>query len=175
MGEKYYNDNKSVFSRFSDRIMLDPVSPRSPYPNDVLFDALNTGSSLICLEKYTSEKVRQFFPEIINTKQGYARCSVAKLNENCYITSDTGIAGILRSAGKNVLEITPGGISLPGYGYGFIGGAGGILPDGSYLFFGDPLSHPDGKQIISFAEKNKIKTVAIEGLPLTDCGGIVSV
>jgi hypothetical protein len=95
------------------------------------------------------------------------------LSDRVAVTADRGLADALRRSGVAVLDIRPGHIALPGYDYGFIGGAGGRLPDGTYVFFGDLTSHPDGEAIRRFAEEQKISAVSLSDEPICDRGGIL--
>ena len=57
----------------------------------------------------------------IHVKQGYTRCSLLPVDDQSFITSDTGIAKTLADYDTDVLLIRPGHILLPGFDYGFIG------------------------------------------------------
>lgn len=153
--------------------VLTDERPSSPYPSDVLFDALAVGDSLYGHPTATSRVLREAYPRFVPTRQGYARCSVAMLSPTCAVTSDLALGAQLRADGIEVLTIRPGHIRLPGYDTGFIGGAGGRLPDGRYAFFGDLMLHPDGEAIAAFAHAHKIKTVSLAAEPLSDNGGMV--
>lgn len=168
---RYFSDNRTLFERFVDRLVITQDCPASPYPNDVLFDVLKVGNYVIGKKGYVSDTVLGEC-ELISVNQGYARCSTAVLSPDVFITADTGIYKVLNGLRKNVLLISPGNICLEGYDVGFIGGAGGLLPDRRYMFFGDPLTHPDGEKIMNFAEKHNIKTVIGQGT-LHDYGGMV--
>ena len=171
--EEYFGLFPELFGQLRGLVTTVPDRPFSPYPHDVCFDALRVGDRLIGNEKHISGYLKERF-EVIHVNQGYARCSAAMLSDGAFITSDAGISRALRSLGKDVLEITPGHIALDGYPYGFIGGAGGLLADGTYLFFGDPLTHPDGEKMLSFAREHKIKTATLQG-HLQDHGSLVCI
>lgn len=93
------------------------------------------------------------------------------------ITADEGLAYTLCRAGLDVLKIIPGCIRLPGYGYGFIGGCCGKLDAATMAFAGDPLTHPDGKKILSFMERHGVKPRNLlgQGEKLIDIGSILPV
>ena len=86
------------------------------------------------------------------------------------ITADCGIAKALSDVGTDVLVIPSGGIELPGYDYGFIGGASAVT-DESVIFFGDIRSHGDYNAIVDFISRQGKTTEYIEGMSLTDYGG----
>ena len=137
-------------------------------------DAIRDLSYGLSKAMFDGRKILSEYEKFVPVNQGYARCSVAMLSDNCAVTSDPTLAAALSDHGVRVLKIRPGYISLPGYDAGFIGGAGGRLDDGTYCFFGDIFSHPDGERIVAFADENKIKTVSLSGEPLSDHGGFIT-
>ena len=172
-GKDYYNENLEFFSRYGDVFVLDEKTPSGNYPSDVRFDCLGIGDTLYGKEGYVSDTVLENYSSFVSVKQGYTRCSVALLNNECAVTSDIGIASALKKGGIDVLTVGAGNIELKGYGYGFIGGAGAPLGDGVYGFFGDLFSHPDGEAIFEFASRHKIKAVSLSDEPLSDNGGLL--
>ena len=173
VGRDYYNENRGFFSSFGDVFILDKKTPSGEYPFDVRFDCLGVKDVLYGKEGYVSEVIKEYYPSFVPVNQGYTRCSVAMLSENCAVTADRGIASALEKNGVDVLIIRQGHIELKGYGYGFIGGAGAPLDDGVYGFFGDLFSHPDGDMIAEFAMLHKIKAVSLSDGPLSDNGGLL--
>ncbi len=172
-GKDYYNENREFFSSLSDAFILDEKTPSGKYPFDVRFDCLGINNVLYGMDGYVSELIVNQYSSFVPVKQGYTRCSVAMLSENCAVTADRGIASALKNNGLDVLVIRPGHIELKGYGCGFIGGAGAFLRDGVYGFFGDLYSHPDGDMIAEFADAHKIKAVSLSDEPLSDNGGLL--
>ena len=170
---KYFELAEDILSELPVNWILtdEPIQPI--YPHDILFDALTIGDTLIGKIDSVSEYLRSSYGGHINVKQGYTRCSTAMLSDECAVTADKGIADALESIGVDVLRISAGNVKLKGYDTGFIGGAGGRLSDGKYVFFGDIMSHPDGDKIVRFAEKHKISTVSLSDEPLCDCGGLL--
>lgn len=173
MSKKYYDENENILHIYSKHIVLTDECPSGRYPGDVLFDALRVGNTLYGRLDAVSEVLKSSCKRLVDVKQGYARCSVAMLSDTCGITADEGLYRALTADGVDMLKIRPGHISLDGCDYGFIGGAGGRLDDGEYAFFGDLLLHPDGEEMLAFAEKHKIKTVALDSGMLRDHGGLV--
>ena len=151
------------------------------YPGDVALNAARIGSRLVCNEQAAApellEAARRMGLELIPVKQGYAKCSLCIVSENAVITADEGLAYTLCRAGLDVLKIIPGCIRLPGYGYGFIGGCCGKLDAATMAFAGDPLTHPDGKKILSFMERHGVKPRNLlgQGEKLIDIGSILPV
>lgn len=155
------------------------LAPR--YPGDVALNAARIGSRLVCNEQATApellEAARRMGLELVDVKQGYAKCSLCIVSENAVITADEGLAYTLRQAGLDVLRIIPGCIRLPGYGYGFIGGCCGKLDEATMAFVGDPLTHPDGRKILSFLERHGVEARNLlgQGEKLLDVGSILPV
>ncbi len=173
VGKDYYNENREFFLPFGDVFVLDEKTPSGEYPFDVLFDCLSVNDILYGKDGFVSEKIIEHYSSFVSVKQGYTRCSVAMLGDNCAVTADGGIASALKNNGIDVLVIRPGHIELKGYGCGFIGGAGARLSSGIYGFFGDLYSHPDGGMIAEFADQHKIKAVSLSDEPLSDNGGLL--
>ena len=152
----------------------DEVSPE--YPRDVGLNALEIGGKLFTRLTSASESLlkaaEEHGLEIVDVKQGYPACTVLKLSEKAAITADRGLAKILKEHGIRVTLIETGGISLSPHEYGFIGGAG-EAHDGKLYFFGDVNTHPDGQKIISAAEAEGLKVIALTSGILSDLGGIV--
>ena len=64
-------------------------------------------------------------------------------------------------------------VDLPGYGYGFIGGACGFCAErGEVWFAGDPLTHPDGAAVVDFVTSRGFRAFPLGSGRLLDCGGM---
>lgn len=173
VGRDYYNENRGFFEALNADFVLDEKTPSGEYPFDVRFDCLGVNGVLYGKDGFVSEGIAEQYQSFVSVNQGYTRCSVAMLSDSCAVTSDQGIASALRKNGIDVLTVRPGNIELKGYDSGFIGGAGALLSDGVYGFFGDLLSHPDGDMIAEFAARHKIKAVSLSDEPLSDNGGLL--
>lgn len=111
---------------------------------------------------------------IINTNQGYTKCSTIVLSEDNFITEDIGIYTVLKKAGKNCVLIDKGFVRLNGYDYGFIGGASAYLKKENVLFFfGDITKHKNYNTIYEFCKKLKIHIDFISDCELIDIGGAI--
>lgn len=144
------------------------------YPQDVLFNGFTLGDKLFCNPKTFSPTVQDYAlqcgMDIVEVRQGYAKCTTLVLTKQI-ITADRGIA---RAAEPfcNVLLISEGGILLPPYPYGFIGGASFVLGD-KVFFFGSLDAHADAANIRTCIEQNGYTAVSLSDEPLTDCGGAI--
>lgn len=152
------------------------ITPEYDYPADIAYNIAVTGKYAIHNFAYSDPLFLEKSPYVhIRVKQGYSKCSVCVVAEDAIITSDKGIAASCSAAaGPDVLQISPGHVLLPGYEYGFIGGASGLIDDGVLAFCGDIALHPDYDRISDFCKKHRVAIVSLcEGLP-TDVGTIIS-
>jgi len=145
------------------------------YPKDALFNALVIGDKIFIKTDTASPAVIDYARgrnlKIISVKQGYPACTVLEFGKNA-ITADTGMAKILSSAGIDVTLISNGGISLPPYKYGFIGGACGVYKSSVY-FLGDISTHADGKKIFDTIKAKGYEPISLSDEPLRDLGRII--
>lgn len=149
--------------------------PKGKYPGNVLLNAVYMNKRLYCNEKALDCTVKEYCRtneiEIINVKQGYAKCSTAVFN-NSFITSDNGIFNKMTERGEKGLLIEPGDIELPGTNYGFIGGC--AFQHNNYLYFsGDIRQHKSYDIINDFCIENKIKIKLLTNRKLYDIGGFI--
>ena len=146
------------------------------YPHDCIMNALVIGKKIFCKSDSISDRIKEFANErgyeIIHTNQGYPACTVLSFG-NSAITADRGIASLLSEHGIKVTLINQGGISLPPYEYGFIGGASGVV-DNKVYFFGDINSHPDRETICKAIKDEGYIPISLSGDGLTDVGGFVA-
>lgn len=156
----------------SDAAVISTEEVIAGYPAEVAYNAACTGKYLICNSRYTASEILEVGLELIDVKQGYAKCSVVIVDENSIITYDKGIASKARAAGLDVLLVSPGQIVLEGYDTGFIGGCTGRIND-EILFNGDLTAHSDFEKIKEFIEGKGLTCTWFEGWPLTDIGSIV--
>ena len=162
----------------TDSFPWQPISkfPARIYPRDVLLNAARIGKYLVCRPDVTAHELLQYAKEqgwtILPVKQGYAKCNLCVLSDHAAITEDPSIATALRSVGIDVLQIEHGGVCLPGYSYGFIGGASGT--DGTHVFFcGDLSLHPHGARIAEFCRAHGKIAVSLADHPLHDVGSLL--
>lgn len=173
----YYEENKFALDALFSLCAYIPVFCEgqfaSPYPSEVRFNVAAFGDTLFCRTDTVFPEIAAQFSTVCNVKQGYAGCSVCAVSDNALITADEGIAAVASAQNKfRVLKIRPGHITLPGYTYGFIGGASGR--DNNTVFFcGNPLQHPDGNQIREFCLANHTTPISLSDCPLADYGKII--
>lgn len=111
--------------------------------------------------------------EIIETKQGYAKCSICPIDENTFITGDTGIAKKGIENGFDVLLIENDAISLPPFKNGFWGGCSGMGDRDVLLVNGDISLIPAGNKIKKFLDSKNIKIKKLKEGQVIDIGSII--
>lgn len=145
------------------------------YPNDIALNSFVVGKYLIGRTDKTPAAILDYANtlgyEPIFVKQGYAKCSTVPLGDSAIITADPSIEKAARTLDIATLLISAGGVSLPGYDYGFLGGACGVC-DKRVFFCGDPSSHPNGAAIVAFCEVHGFDVLALHGASLFDVGSI---
>ncbi|MGM9642624.1 MAG: DUF6873 family GME fold protein [Eubacteriales bacterium] len=169
----YYKIAKSELDficRNSDlKLILSDDEAGEKYPNDCGLCAAISGKNIVCRKKSTDRTLLRVAEEkgysVVNVAQGYAKCSSAVLPDGALITADVGIA----RAAPDSLLIREGYIDLPGYGYGFIGGASGSF--GNTLYFcGRIEDHPDYIAIKDFADRHGAELCSLGNHKLFDVG-----
>ena len=171
----YFSIAQNEISKISEitkaEIMLSCETIDSEYPKDVLFNAAAVGNNLICRLDAVSEKIKTGY-EIINVRQGYAKCSTCVVSDKAIITADSSIANAAEKNGIDVLLVSSNGVRLDGYDCGFIGGASGSDKDNVY-FCGNVDLHPDGERIKEFCQKQGKTAVSLSDEPLYDYGTLI--
>jgi len=144
------------------------------YPHSALYNAVITENYFIHNRKITDANLVQYIGnrKTINVKQGYCRCSLLPLKNNCFITSDEGIYKKLLSENLDVLYVSPHGIILPGEEYGLWGGTSGITND--RIFILGNLDHfPMGGEVRNFLAIRNYEIIELYNGPLYDGGSIL--
>lgn len=159
------------------KVIVSDKTLQKDYPNDIAFNSL-------IIDKYVVGKIKQLDENIINlqqkgyilidTKQGYSKCSTAIVNNKAIITSDKSINKSLQNK-IDILLISRGDIKLNGYDYGFIGGSCGLVDKYILLFFGNIKKHKNYEEIKSFVRNYGIYIECTGKDKLEDIGGIVQV
>lgn len=153
------------------------------YPNDTPYNVCILGKTCICNLKNVDRKVIELLNRcnysVIEVKQGYTKCSIAKTSENSCITTDRGIYNKLVKQGIDVLLIEENNINLLKNGKisamkGFIGGATALLGN-KFIIFGDIDKLENKEKIIEHINKYNLELVDFKGLEVLDLGGIMEV
>ncbi len=176
--KEYYGEAEEIFKRIN-ALGYSPVlceeTPSADYPRDIIFNALPLGNYIFGLLNNISSTLKReaalLAKRIVNVKQGYTKCSVAKISEDAIITADKGIAKTVALHGIDVLTVSEGHVLLDGYNTGFIGGACGTFEDKVY-FCGNLEEHPDCDKIEDFCKKHKKSCISLSNEPLFDVGSL---
>ncbi|MDY3846436.1 MAG: hypothetical protein SOZ62_06015 [Eubacteriales bacterium] len=173
---QYYNEAKDVFNlieRVSNvEIITDDTDVCADYPMDISFNCFDCMGYLFGFKKHLSKNIIENSVNIANVKQGYSSCSTVCVDENSIITADKSIAKKAQQLGADVCLISEGGVKLPPYEYGFIGGACGVSGNSVY-FTGNLDIHPCAKQIREFIDNRGKKVISLSDDILFDYGKIL--
>ena len=146
------------------------------YPDNVSYNAAQMGNYLIHNKNHTNpvilQKSEEFEMELIHVKQGYTKCNLVILDDKAVITSDPGLAAVLRKHDLEILLISPGHVALTGFPYGFLGGASGRVDD-EIIFNGNLSTHPDFEIINDFIRQRGLQATYFDEYPLEDIGSII--
>ena len=160
------------------------------YPANVKYNGVCMGKYFIHNTEHTSSRLmgeleaKGLIP--IKVKQGYTKCNMVVVNDHAAITSDVGLYNSIQAYKKKsisegtadehnfpeILLIRQGYVDLPGFSYGFLGGASGRVGD-EIVFNGNLESHPDFRKIQLFIEAQGLKVKYFPEYPLTDIGSII--
>ncbi len=156
-------------------VLLASEQAEGHYPRDVYLNCALVGKHIICRARSTSQSIKTLAERqgltLVNTNQGYAKCSCAVVSERALITADCSIYGSALSAGLDALLVREGGVHLEGYPHGFIGGATGLADD-ALLFCGNLDTHPDADRIREFCRKHGKRALSLSDEPLEDLGTV---
>ena len=156
------------------RFISDAVSKE--YPLDARLNALSVGGRLFLKTDTAAGALTEWAKSrgirTVHTNQGYPACTVLKLSDGAAVTADRGMARIMSNEGIRVTLIEEGGVSLPPYSHGFIGGAAGVYRDTVY-FVGKIEEHPSYNIIKSAALSEGLRLVSLGDTGLLDVGGIL--
>ncbi|HEX2937719.1 MAG TPA: hypothetical protein VHO66_02260 [Ruminiclostridium sp.] len=170
-------DLKNQLQRYGFRAVTSNICALNRYPEEILLNAARVGNKLFAncsaLDKTIKDYCDKQGVQVIPVKQGYAKCSVAVVDESSIITADPSIANAANAAGLDVLGIAPGYVELKGYDYGFLGGTCGKISKDILAFTGSVRLHPDYKRIEAFCNSKKVKILPLTNSTLIDIGGII--
>ena len=177
----YAAQASDVFSRLERqtdcRIVRAPGVLGARYPADI-------GCNVLVRGEYLYGLVSHLWPEVTDAavqkgmtvrsvRQGYAGCSALVCSE-LVISADPSVLRAVSGDGAQTLSVTPGGIELPGYDCGFIGGASFKIANDKLAFTGSLHHHPDEKRILQFLSEHGQDAVYLKNEPLRDiCSAVL--
>lgn len=129
---EYYNE---IFKDTKIKIINANEDPLEKYHGDVKFNALRVGEHLICKSDVCTKCIIKRFDEakIINSSQGYVKCSVIDIGGKYFVTDDKYLYEIINGLGYKTILLEKGLVKIKDYDYGFIGGASGYARDKIFL------------------------------------------
>jgi hypothetical protein len=157
------------------KILRSDIAISSTYPHDAAMNALVLGNRVFARKGSVCPDIIRLAEslgfEVIFVNQGYPACTVLPLG-NAAVTADEGMRRAIAGGGAEVYKINDGGIALPPYEYGFIGGACGVF-EGVVYTLGDIDSHPDAAIIKAAIAREGLSLVSLSDEELRDLGGIL--
>lgn len=169
------------------------------YPETVPYNAVGIGNLLIHNLKYTDPKILSSYKNHIHVNQGYTRCNLLSLNENCFITSDEAISyqlsaisnvnrqqttdnrlcpheSLVETYGRtseymSVLYIDPKQIKLEGQKNGFFPGCCGIWRN-NLIVCGSTKYLKEKEELDKFLKDNDFNLIELYDGELIDVGSI---
>lgn len=172
--------NELIRANSDANIIIERQSISEKYPNNVSLNGAFIGDYYICNESHSNKALLRLYIEngvqIINVKQGYAKCSTVIVSHNAVITDDDGIYNKCKHIKDiDILKAEKGSVRLNGYDYGFIGGCSFKLDKNTLAFCGDVATHSDYHNIKAFCKNHKVELLRLSNEALTDIGGLVAV
>lgn len=163
---------------FFQNVYLTQDSIAGEYPKNVLLNAVSLNGMIICKADSLDSRLQSVISadgkKILNTKQGYTKCSTCIVSENAIITSDRSICKVANGS-FDVLLINSGHIDLLGTDYGFIGGCTFKLNKDILAFTGNINRHPDYLNIKAFCRNHNVYLHSLTDRTLKDIGSIIPI
>lgn len=171
---KYY---KEKLEKYNFNVIKGESFIENKYPQNIMYNVCIFGNFAVHNFKYTDKKILNYLDKNnftkINVNQGYCKCMICVVDENSIITSDVGIYNEVKKHNIDCLLIENGHIDLFELNYGFIGGASGLISNGTLAFLGDISLHPNYKKIKEFVNSKNKKIISLSKNKLLDLGSII--
>lgn len=144
------------------------------YPESAGYNAVVTDRLLIHNFRYTDPSITHHAGdrELIHVSQGYTRCNLLPLKNDCFITSDEGIFRTLKGHKIEALYVNPDNIILPGMKHGFFGGVCGIFENQVFIT-GSLRKFNDGGKVNELLHLLGYQIIELYDGPLFDTGSIL--
>lgn len=167
----YYNE---IFKGTKINIINANEDPLEKYPSDVKFNALRAGEHLICKRDVCAKSIIKRFDEgkIINSSQGYVKCSVIDIGGECFVADDKYLYEIIKSLGKKCILLDKGFVKIKDYDYGFIGGASGYARDKIFLT-GKIINEANRIRLEEFAREINKELIYLTEYDIFDIGTLM--
>ena len=145
------------------------------FPHDMNLNVCFVNNKLLCCADLMDEAIDKYLSniELVNIKQGYARCSVCVVDRHSIITADYGIAAAAEQHGMDVLLVKAGLAALEGFDCGFIGGATFKLSENELAFTGIVQDVSERTKIEKFLAERNIEAIYLTQNKLLDIGSAI--
>ena len=160
------------------------------YPETVPYNAVGISDTLIHNLKHTDSTILSLYKNHIHVNQGYTRCNLVALNENCFITSDEAICRdastmlfikqnentftediVDTSVQNSVLYIDPKQIKLEGHDHGFFPGCCGVWKN-NLIVCGSTKNLKEKDELDKFLKDNDFNLIELYDGELVDVGSV---
>lgn len=148
---------------------------KKEYPYDIPLNCLNINGYIVGKTEFIDNQIKTRFDNknILNSKQGYAKCSCCVVDKTHIITSDKSLEKVLKQNGFEVLLVNPQSIVLQGYNNGFIGGCCGLIDKDKLLFTGNLSQEFDSIKL--FCKSCGVDVICLPFDFLNDIGSIIPI
>ena len=167
----YYNE---IFKDTKIKLINANEDPCEKYPYDVKFNALRVNDYLICKKNSCASSIKnKFFQKnIINSSQGYVKCSVIDIDAKYFVTDDIYLEKIIDGLGCKTLLLDKGLVKIEAYNHGFIGGASGYARDKIFLT-GIIKDNANRQRLEEFAEDVNKELIYLTEYDIFDVGTLM--
>lgn len=150
------------------------------YPFNTVLNCAVIQNNIFCREDFVYDELlwtaEEYGFNIIDTQNGYAKCSTAIVTGNALITDSREIGRRAREETNiDVLEISYGGVSLLDTNRGYIGGCCFKIDNDILAFTGKIRNHPEYDNIKSFCLNHGvfIEELSDDERPVDIGGGVI--
>lgn len=167
----YYNE---IFKGTKINIINADEDPHEKYPSDVKFNALRAGNHLICKKDVCAKCIIKRFDEdkIINSSQGYVKCSIIDVGSEYFASDDKYLYEIIKSLGQKCILLDKGFVKIKDYDYGFVGGASGYARDKIFLT-GKIINEANRIRLEEFAREINKELIYLTEYDIFDIGTLM--
>lgn len=153
-------------------VIVSQTDQNADYPADVGLNGCIVGNNIFCMSSACDERLYGG-RNVIDVKQGYAKCSVCVVDERHIISDDESIYKAALKNGIDCLKIGKGAIELNGFDYGFIGGSSFKADKKTVAFTGTLKNHPDLEKITRYIRELGMEIIYLTEEPCFDVGSII--
>lgn len=176
--KNHYDYYFEKLSRFGKKVISTEKPINGNYPRDIRLNIAQMDKYFWGKEGFIDPWAKEYFEnqgkEFIPVNQGYANCS-SMIVKNSIITQDKSIFKEACKKGIEVHLLPQGGIKLPGYSTGFIGGTYGMINDTVMVFYGDPAGFEHQKILRQILEDKSVDLIYPKEIDFLDRGSMIGI